>query len=102
MLEICRYWTSDNQYIIIIYDETLEAIYIINHSLELVKIIDDIKNMNTDMLKIIVDDFENFVDVNKEEFYYSTDDVEWMREERCGLKVLEELKEEWDINPKEN
>lgn len=102
MLEICRYWTSTNQYIIIVYDEELEDTYIINNSLETIKVLDDMKNMNIDILKVIVDDFENFVSINKDEFYYSIDDVEWMKEERYGLKVLKELKEEWDIKPRED
>lgn len=102
MLEICRYWTSTNQYIIIVYDEELEDTYIINNSLETIKVLDDMKNMNIDILKVIVDDFENFVSINKDEFYYSIDDVEWMKEKRYGLKVLEELKEEWDIKPRED
>ena len=84
MLEICRYWTSTNQYIIIVYDEELEDTYIINNSLETIKVLDDMKNMNIDILKVIVDDFE------------------WMKEKRYGLKVLEELKEEWDIKPRED
>lgn len=93
MEEICRYYSSSNDYMVVLWDETLEETIILNYSYCEMHRIWEMKNMNYDMLNYIVSDFKSFVSINEDLFYITKECMENLQDCNCYMEFVDQLKE---------
>lgn len=99
---ICSYWKHNSESVDVYYDEFHESITIINYDAEKVKFLKDLKNMHSDMIDFIAQDFEGFEYVNKDSFMITKYEANWIESTyQDGHKVIKELFEEFGISSKD-
>lgn len=93
--KVCEYINTSNNHITVAYDNQYESVLILNDNILSYYMINEVKNMNTDMLAHIARDFKEFTYINHEILYATEDDLEYIKENiACYKEFLQALKNE--------
>lgn len=65
MLKIIEYYNQNDEFINVFYEESLESVVIWNIDKDTFKVIKELKNMKTDLLEFIVNDFDSLEHFDK-------------------------------------